>query len=311
MVSLETFNDEERDLLARTPFYVLAHVGGADGKVDDGEREALVRALAAERPDSGLGAEILSFASANVTAFSNEAIIGGPTPVEALRQSAGILDGRLPLEEAQRVKASLIAIGEHIAQASGGILGFGSRVSGEESVALREVGRALRLHTRRSLAVGGPSFSSILVPLDGTHHAEAALKPAGELAEKFGARVTLLQVSTSIEQLSRMVAIDGFITPGTVDAMVEAGEAERGAAESYLAQVSTAMGGADWTPVVREGDPATVICDEAERAGADLVVMASEGRSVIGRIFDPSTAEAVVRRSKAPVLVIPVGHDED
>jgi nucleotide-binding universal stress UspA family protein len=93
--------------------------------------------------------------------------------------------------------------------------------------------------------------------------------------------------------------------------MVEAGEAERGAAESYLAQVSTAMGGADWTPVVREGDPATVICDEAERAGADLVVMASEGRSVIGRIFDPSTAEAVVRRSKAPVLVIPVGHDEE
>jgi nucleotide-binding universal stress UspA family protein len=304
--SLDTLTDEERHALLLSPFQVLAHVGGADGKVDQKEREALLSGLRGLKVE-GIAAALFRSALDNFESFVERAL--AQPGLDPLRAAAAILDSRFEPAEAEAVKDALIQLGERVADASGGIFGLGSRISGEEKVALREVGRALRRHSRRSLMAGRPSFSSILVPLDGTHHSEAALKPAAEIADRFGAKVTVLQVATSLEEISQMVALDGFVTPTAVEVMVEAEEAERREASAYLQTVCAAVGGKDWSAVVREGHAPTVILEEAERVGADLIVLASEGRSVIGRIFDPSVGEYVVRHAKVPVLLIPIGHD--
>lgn len=306
MDALEALTDEEREALLLSPFQVLAHVGGADGKVDQKEREALRTALSEIRVH-GVAAVVFRSALDDFDAFAAKAL--AQPGLDPLRAVAAVLDAHFDPMDSEALKDALIHAGERIAEASGGVLGFGSRVSGEEKIALREVGRALRRHSRRSLLAGRPSFSSILVPLDGTHHSEAALKPAAEIADRFGARVTVLQVATSLEDISQMVALDGFVTPAAVEVMVEAEEAERREASAYLQTVCAAVGGKDWSAVVREGHAQTVILEEAERVDADLIVLASEGRSVIGRIFDPSVGEYVVRHAKVPVLLIPVGHD--
>ncbi|MBX7077705.1 MAG: universal stress protein [Nannocystaceae bacterium] len=56
---------------------------------------------------------------------------------------------------------------------------------------------------------------------------------------------------------------------------------------------------------VGPGHPAQCVLDEAERTGADLIVMAASGRSRVARFFVGSTADRVIRESPCPVLVIP------
>ena len=52
------------------------------------------------------------------------------------------------------------------------------------------------------------------------------------------------------------------------------------------------------------GDPATAIVEDAEKENADLIVMGTHGRTGLSRLLMGSVAEAVVRRSKCPVLTI-------
>ncbi len=56
---------------------------------------------------------------------------------------------------------------------------------------------------------------------------------------------------------------------------------------------------------VGPGQPAQAVLDEAERLGADLLVMAASGRSRVARFFVGSTADRIIRESPCPVLVIP------
>jgi universal stress protein A len=55
---------------------------------------------------------------------------------------------------------------------------------------------------------------------------------------------------------------------------------------------------------IGDGDPADEILSEARRQHCDLIVMATHGRSGLGRLLLGSVAEAVLRRSPCPVLTI-------
>jgi nucleotide-binding universal stress UspA family protein len=52
------------------------------------------------------------------------------------------------------------------------------------------------------------------------------------------------------------------------------------------------------------GEPATAIVEDAEKEGADLIVMGTHGRTGLSRLLMGSVAEAVVRRAKCPVLTV-------
>lgn len=53
------------------------------------------------------------------------------------------------------------------------------------------------------------------------------------------------------------------------------------------------------------GDPAGEILKAARRLEADLIVMGTQGHRGPKRLFFGSTADAVLRRSSVPVLVVP------
>lgn len=58
------------------------------------------------------------------------------------------------------------------------------------------------------------------------------------------------------------------------------------------------------TAVVERDDAARGICEEAERFGADVIVMGSQGRSALGRVVLGSVAQAVMAASTRPVFIV-------
>ena len=143
-------------------------------------------------------------------------------------------------------------------------------------------------------------LTKILVPLDGSSLAEQALMPATELALTTGAHVLLVRVARS----HTLAGVDPRERMG--GAIAEA--------EAYLAGVARVLGerGITTETSVPYGAAADGIRDEARLRGADLIVMASHGRTAAGALVFGSVAEAVVAGSPVPVLVehgaAPIAH---
>ena len=133
----------------------------------------------------------------------------------------------------------------------------------------------------------GAGTGVLLVPLDGSRLAEAALPYALGLAGATGARVLLLHV----------VPDAALRLPKALDLEATAREARRLlAAPPQDCAVETSVGC---------GDPAQVIADAAAVRRAGLIVMTTHGRSGLGRWLYGSVAEGVLRRAPVPVLLVP------
>jgi nucleotide-binding universal stress UspA family protein len=142
-------------------------------------------------------------------------------------------------------------------------------------------------------------FRRILVTLDGSTLAEAALKPAFELAQKFGGDVILLRVVAPAEQAYSA-------GPFTVSPILE--QYDRQYALAYLRRVHARWCGCG-VPIRLEvglGAAPSAIIAAATRRGASLIIMSTHGRSGLSRLIYGSVAEAVLRAAIVPVLIVPV-----
>jgi nucleotide-binding universal stress UspA family protein len=63
-------------------------------------------------------------------------------------------------------------------------------------------------------------------------------------------------------------------------------------------------------PLLVKGATLEVILGEAGRLGADVIVVGSHGHGAMHRFLVGSTADALVRQSDRPVLVVPVHPDD-
>jgi len=77
-------------------------------------------------------------------------------------------------------------------------------------------------------------------------------------------------------------------------------------AEQLTARVaeSLAASGLKAAPVVRQGDPRSVIVDEAKEWGADLIVLGSHGYTGLKRLLLGSVAQSVVSHAPCSVEVV-------
>jgi nucleotide-binding universal stress UspA family protein len=123
----------------------------------------------------------------------------------------------------------------------------------------------------------------ILVPLDGSVEARSALPYAAALTLPGGA----------IELLTVVAARDDLA----------AGEAS---VQTALDQAGAELRAAGFTVDTRilAGDPASHIVEAAANGGAKMIVMASHGRGVIGRLLHGSVADKVAREATVPVMVV-------
>jgi nucleotide-binding universal stress UspA family protein len=141
------------------------------------------------------------------------------------------------------------------------------------------------------------AHSSIVVPLDGSALAEAALPHAEYLAQRLGGKLVLLRV---VEPPG-----PAFAFPGTVASPPPHVEPDR-EAELYLAVRGERIS-ATGIPVqtaVRAGWAADVIAYGCTEWQPGMIVMATHGRAGVARALLGSVALEVVRRSPLPVLLI-------
>jgi nucleotide-binding universal stress UspA family protein len=136
-------------------------------------------------------------------------------------------------------------------------------------------------------------FRTIMVALDGSSFAEAALAAARELARRAAARLHLV----SVRERGPGWASDLWPTP----------EMDRWR-EEYLAKVAEAMaaeGDVEVTTALPVGDQVPdALLAEAGDAGADLLVLSSHGRGRLSRSWLGNVAASVLHHAELPLLVV-------
>lgn len=158
---------------------------------------------------------------------------------------------------------------------------------------------------------GNPNmFERIIVPLDGSRFAEAALAPARELARAFGSRIVVV----------RAVSPHGLpsVLPGLIPAET-AGDGGQSVVESaddadaYLHTVTDHLrqAGYDADFALALAAPGTAIARVAALTHADLIVIAAHLRWKVPASPDISATLDVLVHSRVPLLAWRVGGTEE
>lgn len=142
-------------------------------------------------------------------------------------------------------------------------------------------------------------FTNILVPLDGSKRAEAILPHVEELALRCSANVIFLQV---VEPSPVIVEAEAAYLALRQQQLAELTRQ----AESYLAgrKGEFREKGIEAKTRVVYGPVVEAIIQAAENEGADLIAIASHGRSGLSRVFYGSVAAGVLHRIDRPLLLI-------
>jgi nucleotide-binding universal stress UspA family protein len=150
------------------------------------------------------------------------------------------------------------------------------------------------------------SCRKILVPLDGDPEHEEGLRFGKMIAKSFGAELHLVMVVHTSKTLSGEKAAMAKMLPGVTHALLDLAETD---AREYLKghvsdlQAAGIVAAAD----VRRGSPALVIMKTAEQAGADMVVLATHGKTGMDAFWSGSATPGLARRSLLPLLLVPAG----
>ena len=147
-------------------------------------------------------------------------------------------------------------------------------------------------------------YKKIMVPLDGSKLAESVLPHVEAIAKGTNAEEVILVSVT--ERVLGYRPVTDYGQPTGEKLIPEAvGKMEK-QAQKYLDRVAKgleAKGIKTETPVLL-GNPAEEIILNTKHYGADLIIMASHGRSGIIRWTHGSVADKVFRASSVPVLMV-------
>ncbi len=140
-------------------------------------------------------------------------------------------------------------------------------------------------------------YQNILVPLDGSELGEAALATAVDIARCTGATLTLIRVPDH-------PMMEYYIDQPVVLVDLRSRDAER--ARDYLDAIAARLRQEELTVVTRvmDGAVADAILDVAATESADLIAMATHGRSGIGRFLLGSVADRVTAHAEVPVILV-------
>jgi universal stress protein A len=140
-------------------------------------------------------------------------------------------------------------------------------------------------------------YPTVLCPIDFSDASKAALCYATAVADHFGARLVIVAVDDPL--LVQAAATTGQVPSLTDDTPDEL----RRACGRVLDRLGPGARRVEYR--VGVGKPAPEILRLAVDAGADLIVMSSQGRSGVRKLFFGSTTERVLRETSIPVLITP------
>lgn len=140
-------------------------------------------------------------------------------------------------------------------------------------------------------------YKKILVPLDGSPLAEAALPHAETIAKSEGAEIVLLRVPMvpAAELFNREPSL-----------AVKIHDEEQAEAERYINRVSNEISKLHIpvSSITQDGAVPDTILAVADEVHADMIAMSTHGRTGIQRWLIGSVADRVVHHAHIPVILI-------
>ncbi len=129
------------------------------------------------------------------------------------------------------------------------------------------------------------------------------------LAEKLQAELLVLHVEVPVEQVTAipvdpLSGVGAFAPYALYDPTLlrEIEEARQHAFEEFIRTHFTRP----IRPALKEGDPAEVILQDAEKQQVDMLILGHRKHPFLERLLLGSVAEEVVKRSTIPTLLIPI-----
>jgi nucleotide-binding universal stress UspA family protein len=136
-------------------------------------------------------------------------------------------------------------------------------------------------------------MKKILIAHDGSKSSEKALEKGLEIAEKFGAAVTVLSVIPDL-YLRDLMEID----------RTRILESLSDEARKMMEEIKARPGKVKLKTVIEQGDPAEEIISKAEKMKADMIVTGSHGRHGAQKFLLGSVSSKVIDHSGCSVLVV-------
>ena len=141
-------------------------------------------------------------------------------------------------------------------------------------------------------------FKRIMIPLDGSELAEAAVGPALAIASSMGAEVVLFRVAQPVPRTQKLAEM-----PDVYNDVVAATYRE---AEDYLKDLKERLA---YEQISIEYRPAAEgiarqILDFAAQHDVDLIVLSSHGRTGVGRWIHGNVAQKVLTGCTCSTLIV-------
>ena len=214
-----------------------------------------------------------------------------------LQQGQSVISGAATLFKEEGINAQTVldefidpaeAIIQEIDEGKYNLVVIGNRGESEaETFSLGSVADKVTTHASCSVLIvkKGTKISKILVAIDGSEDAKKALKHAVQLASKFKAGITLLNV-----QQFKLFELKPSVTK-------EVGE-------RILSEATIEAKEVKFDKKLEFGNPAETIINVAEKGRYDLIVVGKRGLSTVKRFFLGSVSDDVSHHAKCSVLVV-------
>lgn len=141
-------------------------------------------------------------------------------------------------------------------------------------------------------------FRLIQVPLDGSSFAEHALPLAVGLAQRDGATLQVVRVYVPFPDMYRYRH-----GPSFADLDRELMDHARNSLDAIVTSIAENTSFRA-TPVVLKGPVSETIVQHASTTGADLLIMTTQGRGPLARLWFGSVADSLVRQTSIPILFV-------
>ena len=146
-------------------------------------------------------------------------------------------------------------------------------------------------------------FKKIICATDMNIKANAAIKKAVQLAHQFNSDIILLNVHEEFMTKEEMEMLR--VRVGTIQDEFEKTAIQ---AKKEMKDILLSLHAEDVNVEfsIKEGKPQKVICNEAARTNADLIIMGTSSKPNISKFLLGTTTSYVIEHANIPVLVVPL-----
>jgi nucleotide-binding universal stress UspA family protein len=145
---------------------------------------------------------------------------------------------------------------------------------------------------------------NVLVGVDGSENSDRALDFALDLAEKFGASVTILNVSESLAMSG--VPQESFAYPSGSTAVLakDLRAIQNEIISKNVSHARAVKPNLAVSSMLKEGDPALEIVNAAKDGGFDVIVVGHRGTGRMRERLLGSISEKVAHNAPCPVVIV-------